>query len=555
MLEMRIRSKFVLVVLPLLITPLLLVGLGASLAARNGITRVATDFLEFKGEELKNYAASQWTLLVENGLSGDPEYVEVSKDAVQSFARSLVRSPTELVLALEPEMTVAMSTSEVVISPMEADALSRRLQPGTEGWLHLRLGGVERVGQAAVFEPFGWTFLITESEEVFYRSVNQIYWQSGTVLIATLTVALILLGVFGSYLTRPLGRVAAAMQGIIAEGDLSKRVELLERDEIGDLGHTFNLMTGELQKAYNQIKSYAFKAVVSRKREQKIRQIFQKYVPADVIDQFFHNPESMLRGDNRVLAVLFSDIRDFTRISEGKEPQEIVESLNAYFSMMVDIIMSHRGIVDKYIGDAIMAFYGAPVKRPDDAILAVQSGFQMLESLEAFNRRQRQLDRPAFRIGVGINYGAVTIGNIGSEKKMDYTVIGDMVNLASRLEGATKLYDVPFLISETVQRRIQGNVPCRLVDTVMVKGRQGAVRIYTPHKELSQAEEKGWKLHHQGTDLYYKREFEKAGKYFEYAAEYLPGDSILRMFAARCLGLRKVPPDAHWTGAEILPEK
>jgi adenylate cyclase len=552
---MRIRSKFVLVVLPLLITPLLLVGLGASLAARNGITRVATDFLEFKSEELKNYAASQWTLLVENGLSGEQEYVEVSKAAVESFARSLVRSPTELILALAPGPVVAMSTAEVVISLPEAAELSRRLAQQSEGWLQLRLGGVERVAQAAVFEPFGWTFLVTENRQVFYRSVNQIYWQAATVLVATLAVALVLLGVFSSYLARPLGKVAAAMRGIMAANDFSKRVELVEKDEIGDLGHTFNLMAAELQKAYNQIKSYAFKAVISQKREQKIRQIFQKYVPVDVIDQFFSHPESMLVGDNRVLAVLFSDIRDFTRISEGKEPQEVVESLNAYFSMMVDVIMNRRGLVDKFIGDAIMAFYGAPVRRADDASQAVLSGFEMLEALEKFNRHQEQCERPGFRIGIGINYGPVTIGNIGSDKKMDYTVIGDMVNVASRLENATKFYDVPFLISEAVQKRVHRNVPCRLVDTVAVKGRQEGVRVYQPRQRLSQAEEKGWRLHQQGTELYYKREFEKAGRYFQYAAEYLPGDPILRVFQARCLQYAKAPPGAGWNGVETIPEK
>jgi adenylate cyclase len=551
---MRIRSKFVLVVVPLLITPLLLVGLGASLAARNGITRVATDFLEFKSEELKNYAASQWTLLVENGLGGEQEYIDVSKSAVESFARSLVRSRTELILALEPGPVVAMSTADVVVSLQEAAELSRRLAQDGEGWLQIRLGGVERVAQAAAFEPFGWTFLVTESREVFYRSVDQIYWQAATVLAATLVVALVLLGVFSSYLTRPLGRVVAAMRGIIAANDLSKRVELLETDEIGDLGHTFNLMTAELQKAYNQIKSYAFKAVISQKREQKIRHIFQKFVPVDVIDQFFRNPEAMLTGDNRILAVLFSDIRDFTGISEGKEPQEVVESLNTYFSLMVDIIMSHRGIVDKYIGDAIMAFYGAPVKHADDVGQAVQSGFEMLEALEGFNRRQESRNRPPFRIGVGINYGVVTIGNIGSEKKMDYTVIGDMVNLASRLESATKIYDVPFLVSESVQKRVHEQVPCRLVDTVTVKGRRGGVRIYHPRKVLSQAEEKGWKLHHQGTDLYYKREFDKARKFFQYAAEYLPDDPILPVFQARCLQYIKAPPGGEWNGVEAIPE-
>jgi adenylate cyclase len=436
---MRIRAKFILIVLPLIIAPLLLFGLTASLAARNGITHVAAGFLKFKAEELKNYAATQWNLLVENSLTGDKDYVAVSKNAVISFARSLIRSDTELIVAVEAGGGVALRTREVTLSAQELARLDELAASGAEGWYQLELGGVPRVAETAVFRPFDWYFLVTESQESFYRAVNQIYMQSGLILLLTLVMALILLFVFTRYLTRPLGNVVGAMKEIISSNDLSKRVELTYQDETGELGHTFNLMTGELERAYNQIKSYAFKAVFAQRREQKIRNIFQKYVPADVIDHIFTHPESMLVGDSRVLTVLFSDIRGFTSISESLPPAEIVESLNAYFSLMVDIIMKRKGIVDKYIGDAIMAFYGAPVAREDDVLQAVYSGFEMLSALEGFNRRQAALDRPMFRIGIGLNYGLMTIGNIGSEKKMDYTVIGDMVNLAARLEGLTKV--------------------------------------------------------------------------------------------------------------------
>ena len=243
-------------------------------------------------------------------------------------------------------------------------------------------------------------------------------------------------------------------------------------DEIGGLAQTFNLMVGELEKAYGQIKSFAFKAVLAQKREQKIRNIFQKYVPKDVIDRFFKNPESMLVGENRILSILFSDIRSFTTISERMTPDELVDSLNRYFNVMVDIIMAKGGIVDKYIGDAIMAFFGAPVKHEDDALQSVMAGLEMEEALAGFNARQKAAGKPEFQIGVGINYGEVTVGNIGTEKKMDYTVIGDMVNLASRLEGLTKQYHQRLIISETLHEKVKDAVPCRLLDSVAVKGKE-----------------------------------------------------------------------------------
>jgi class 3 adenylate cyclase/HAMP domain-containing protein len=558
---MRIRAKFVLIVVPLIIAPLLLVGFAASLAARNGITQIATEFLRFKSEELRNYATTQWNLLVENQLDTRPEYLEVSKNAVASFARSLIRSESELILALDEQGRITMSTAPIEPLDQESSELAELALAGEEGWTQIRLGGVIRVAQLVRFRPFGWTFLVTEQRDVFYHAVNQIYLQSGFILMATLAVALLLLYVFVRYLTRPLNNVVTAMREIISSSDLNKRVELQYRDEIGDLGHTFNLMTGQLEKAYNQIKSYAFRsvmdqkrAVIAQKREQKIRNIFQKYVPVDVIDQIMERPESMLIGDSRILAVLFSDIRGFTRISESMAPEQIVESLNTYFSEMVEIILKRNGIVDKYIGDAIMAFFGAPVKHDDDVSQAVHTGFEMLETLETFNSSQAKRNRPQFRIGIGLNYGLVTIGNIGSEKKMDYTVIGDMVNLASRLEQLTKIYDVPFLVSESVYGRVKNEVHCRLIDKVMVKGKTKGTRIFYPKKRISKAETKGWKLHHMGMNLFYNKEFDKAIKYFVYAREFLEDDPILPIYLNRCKNFVKNPPPKSWEGYSTLSE-
>jgi adenylate cyclase len=551
---MKIRAKFLLIVVPLVVAPLLLVGFAASLAARNGITRVATEFLKFKSEEITNYGTTQWNLLVENDLTDQQEFVEASQLAVASFAHSVIRSDTELILAVD-DQGVAMSTAAVELSPTELSVLEQMRSADTVGWQHVELAGVQRVGQASLFEPFGWYILVTEAEETFYRAVNQIFWQSGLILFVALSVALILLYVFTRYVTQPLRNVVGAMRDIISTSDLSRKVQLLYKDETGDLGHTFNLMTTELERAYNQIKSYAFKAVIAQKREQKIRNIFQRFVPKDVIEQFIAHPESLLVGDNRVLAILFSDIRGFTTIAERMTPEDLVNNLNEYLTQMVDIIYGHGGIVDKYIGDAVMAFYGAPVRHEDDALQAVLSGLDMFDTLEKFNENQRSRGLPMYHIGVGINYGVVTVGNIGSEKKMDYTVMGDGVNLASRLEGQTKIYDVPFIISEAVYSRVKDNVPCRLVDKVQVKGREEGVRIYHPRRELSKEESKGWKLHETAMEQYYNREFEKAVQAFKYAQEYLPVDPIIRIYLARCQEFVRTPPAADWKGITKHSEK
>ena len=555
---MSIRSKMVAIVLPLIVAPLLVTGVVSSLAARNGITRIATSFLRFKMDDLLNYAGSQWGLLVENGLSGNQEYVTATKSAVTSFARSLVRGSTELILAVDREGKLAMATGELELSAEESRELARLAAEGASGWRPLSLGGAERVAQLDAFQPFGWYLLVTERRETFYQTTTQIFVQTGMILTVSLLVAVVLLLFFSYYITQPLRLVSGVMRDIIQTRDMSRRVELLYRDETGDLGHSFNLMTGELDKAYQAIKEYALKAVVARRQVEKIRTIFQRYVPRHVIDQYYASPESMLvPGKETPLVLLFSDVRSFTTISESLLPSEVVETLNVYFEKMVKIVFDHGGFVDKYMGDGLMAVYGAPVRKGDEPLQAVLSGFEMLEALEGFNEWQTRRKRKPFRIGIGINYGMVTVGNIGSDKKMDYTVIGDQVNVSSRLEGLTKRYKESMLLSESVVRKLDGKFPCRLIDRVVPKGKSAALAIgvYVPRQELSEREAKAWAVHQQALDLYYKRRFSEAQAGFRKVREMLPQDQIAASFIERCQACLKHPPGPEWTGAVIMTEK
>ncbi|ORC35929.1 adenylate/guanylate cyclase domain-containing protein [Marispirochaeta aestuarii] len=552
---MTIRRKIILIVLPLLMTPLLMTVLVSSLSARNGISIIAAEFLRFKNDTVLNYARSQWDLLMNNGFDSDPEFVAAAKEAVSSFAGTIIRSDTELILAVDRTGSPVLATRKIELSPAEQESLAESFAKELEGWRRLRLAGESYVGQAAFFAPFDWYILSTEKEEVFYAALGQIYRRTAIILILSLAAAAALLIVFSNILTRPLNAMVDVIREIISTGDLSKKVSLQYQDETGQLGHYFNLMTGELDKAYSQIKKYAYEMVLAKNRETRIRHIFQKYVPNNVIEQFEEAPESMLKGDNRVMAVLFSDIRSFTTISENMSPDVLVESLNGYFEKMVDVVLAKNGIVDKYIGDAIMAFFGAPVKGDNDALLSVEAGLGMLSSLEVFNRRQRSLGMPPFRIGIGINYGVVTVGNIGSEKKMDYTVIGDMVNLASRLEGLTKIYHEPIIVSESVQQRVASSYPCRLIDRVIVKGKSSAVRIYTVRESLSEKEKEAWEIYHAAMDLYIRRDFAEAGKRFERVLELLPRDYPAKMYRKRSEDFFRNPPPADWQGESVMTSK
>ncbi|MCH7915362.1 MAG: GAF domain-containing protein [Deltaproteobacteria bacterium] len=214
-------------------------------------------------------------------------------------------------------------------------------------------------------------------------------------------------------------------------------------------------------------------------QEQRMMSTLSRYVGRGVAEQLVKNKDSLkLGGVKTKVTILFSDIRDFTTLSERLGAEEIVKLLNGYFSRMVQVIFSHGGTLDKFMGDAIMAVFGAPVHHDDDPIRTVKAALQMRRELKAFNARRREEGKGQIQNGIGIGYGEAISGNIGSEQRMDYTVIGDVVNLSSRLEGLTKGYAQKILISESVYLDIRDQVPCVPLDTVRVKGKKQETVIY-----------------------------------------------------------------------------
>ncbi len=532
-----------------------MVGVSSYFSATTGISRIAHEFLDFKTSELERYARGQWQLLVDNDLTEVPEMVEATKLGLESYARGILRTQTEAVFGFDGEKQLVMATEDSVPLPDERDTLRQLIETRPAELITPTLAGVQRVAKGFYFAPYDWYILHTEHYEVFYRDLQRITNRTAAILAGATVLAVFFLIAFAGTLTRPLQSVVVSMRNIIASNDLSERVPVQYRDETGELAHTFNIMTEELERAYAQIKSYALQAVVARKKESKIRNIFQKYVPQELIDRYYANPESMLVGENRILSVLFSDIRSFTSISEAMNPDDLVQSLNHYFSVMVDIIMNRGGVIDKYIGDAIMAFFGAPVKHEDDAYQSVVAGIEMCTNLESFNAHQRAAGKPEFQIGVGINYGVVTVGNIGTDKKMDYTVIGDMVNLASRLEGLTKYYQVPLLISQSLQQRIEGRLRTRVLDAVAVKGKSTGVRIYTAALELDPTQEKIWDQHNEAMERYFNREFEAAAAALAQVLRLAPQDTAARRIYERAERYKQQPPPAEWSGVEVMESK
>jgi len=234
--------------------------------------------------------------------------------------------------------------------------------------------------------------------------------------------------------------------------------------------------------------AFGYQTFTEAAEKRRVSQLFTQYVSKDVLNEVLHHYKDYQKtslGSKVELTILFSDIRGFTTFSENTPPERIVEMLNTHFSRMAEIILRHDGTLDKYIGDAIMAFWGAPVPTKDHPEKAVMAAMEMLEALEDVNRMLKErgftLD---LKIGIGINTGVATIGNIGSAQKLNYTVVGDTVNLASRLEGLTKDYNSALIISEYTYERVKDKVECTLLGNVKVKGREKPVTIYRPEKIL-----------------------------------------------------------------------
>ena len=229
--------------------------------------------------------------------------------------------------------------------------------------------------------------------------------------------------------------------------------------------------------------SFGYLTFTEAAEKRRVSHLFTQYVSKDVLHEVLNNYKEYLKtsaGQKVELTVLFSDIRGFTTMSETTPPEKIVEMLNIHFSVMAGIILKHNGTIDKYIGDAIMAFWGAPVRTADHAEQAVLAAQEMLEGLKTVNKtlKERGFEHEV-NIGIGINTGVATIGNIGSEQKKNYTIVGDVVNLSSRLEGITKEYKTPLLFSEYTYEKIKNTIDCKLIGNVKVKGREQPVVIYT----------------------------------------------------------------------------
>jgi adenylate cyclase len=366
--------------------------------------------------------------------------------------------------AAEPDPRILSTTLDPAMAATLLALHSRRTDPGPgAGVQMLTLGGEPYVTLFEPLELLGEAPARIALQRSLRAELAPARELERTVLVISLAALfatmLVAIGIARG-VSRPVQQLARHTR-LVAAGDYTQQIRFAREDELGQLAAAFNQMTAGLAE------------------RDRVRNLLGKVVSPEIATQLLQS-DLQLGGEEREVTILFSDLRDFTGLSEKLPPTEVLALLNRYLDRMSGIIEQHGGVIDKYIGDAIMALFGAPVPLPDAPARAVAAAREMARALDGLNAELRAEGKPALAFGIGINTARVVAGNMGSKNRLNYTVIGDGVNLASRLEGLTKdpAYATPIIVSEATLAGMAPRPAARELGEVKVKGKSQAVKIY-----------------------------------------------------------------------------
>ncbi len=365
-------------------------------------------------------------------------------------------------LAKSPELTWTLATNlrerEIVkqaLSSRVGDGQLRFIDPDTQS---VQLGVFRSIG-------FGGLKVLTEIlESRAFAASKQAKLRTALIAIVILCFSLMLTLFFADSITYPIGLLSSAAKSI-GQGDFKTRVQIKTHDELTWLGNAFNEMAEGLEE------------------REKVKSVFNKFHSKEIV-QLLLNGEVKLGGERKEIAILFSDIRNFTQMSEELQPEEVIEMINEYLSVMVTAIRSNHGIIDKFVGDAIIAIWGIPDSSKNDIPNSVKAALAMREALAELNAKRMAKEKPLLNIGIGIHYGPAIAGNVGSDEKMEYTVLGDSVNLASRVETLTKQLETDILITEVMAQQVSDQFVLSFRGVFKVKGKSGEVGVYSVVKAV-----------------------------------------------------------------------
>lgn len=379
---------------------------------------------------------------------------------------------------------------------------------------------------------------------ILQRSLSEAlkaYNQLRDILFVIFTISLITSVMLAFFIARQVTQpVKLLIEGskFIENGVYDHNIDVVRNDEIGLLADSFNSMAKGLAE------------------KEKVRNLLGKVVSPAIAEELL-SKDIQLGGEEKYITTLFSDIRNFTSLCEGKAPEEILSLLNEYFTNISSKIEKNGGVVDKYIGDAVMALFGAPIHHDNDATNAIKAAFEMCHALKELNLNFEQRNIAPIGIGIGINSGVVVAGNMGSLNRLNYTVIGDGVNLASRLEGLTKSYGVDIIVSESTAEAAPEFV-YRELDLVKVKGKNIPCRIFEPIgtvEHISKDVTDSLNKYNTALNHYRNRQWLSAENEFKDLLNAQPSSKLFQFYLQRCEDMKKNPPNHNWDGSYTFSNK
>ena len=375
---------------------------------------------------------------------------------------------------------------------------------------------------------------------------RRVFWLTIAATTSTVLLGLAVAALITNRLSRPVRSLATAMRDVQG-GNLNIELPVSSTDEVGRLTDSFNFFVKELRS------------------KQRLKQTFGKYIDPRILEHVLAQPdaEAVARG-RREMTVLFADLVGFTGLSERLTPLLMVTLLNRHFGLQALAVQEHHGVVDKFIGDSVMAFWGPPFVKPEEhAVLACRAAQAQLAALDTLRRELPDItglrrDAPVIDLGIGICTGEVVVGNIGSENTRSYTVIGDTANLAARLETANRVYGTHILVAESTAQAVGSQFEMREIDTIFVKGKIETTRAFELMSAAGQLSEELVRLRERydaARRSYLAQDWDTAEATFRECLQIRPNDGPSRVFLERFQALRLHPPGKNWNGVWQLVEK